>query len=167
MKKEILSLQQIKQKTLRMAYQIAEDCMDEEKIILVGIIPKGLVFANLLATALQKILPDLKISIESLKINKEAPLSEEIILSCDAATLANQYIILVDDVMNSGKTSFYGLKPFIDVPIKKLKTAVLVDRKHKKFPVSSDYVGLSLTTTLREHISVDIDGGEICHANLV
>ena len=167
MKKEILSLQQIKQKTLRMAYQIAEDCMDEEKIILVGIIPKGLVFANLLATALQKILPELKISIESLKINKEAPLSENIILSCDAAILANQYIILVDDVMNSGKTSFYGLKPFIDVPIKILKTAVLVDRKHKKFPVSSDYVGLSLTTTLREHISVDIDGGEICHANLV
>lgn len=167
MKKEILSLQQIKQKTLRMAYQIAEDCMDEEKIILVGIIPKGLVFANLLASALQKILPDINISIESLKINKEAPLSEEIILSCDAAALANQYIILVDDVMNSGKTSFYGLKPFIDVPIKKLKTAVLVDRKHKKFPVSSDYVGLSLTTTLREHISVDIDGGEICCANLV
>lgn len=167
MKKEILSNLQIKQKTLRIAYQIAEACFEESQITLVGIVPKGQVFASLLAKDIQKILPDIKISLVSLTIDKEKPLEHPIALSCSTEELANQYVILVDDVINSGKTIFYGLKPFMQIPLKKLKTAVLVDRKHKAFPVASDYVGLSLTTTLREHITVDSQDGSLLNAFLV
>lgn len=167
MKKEILSNLQIKQKTLRIAYEIAEECFEEKNITLVGIVPKGQVFASLLAKDIQKILPNLTIKLETLTIHKELPLEHPIELSCSPDELKNQYVILIDDVINSGKTTFYGLKPFMQIPLKKLKTAVLVDRKHKAFPVSSDYVGLSLNTTLREHISVDTQGGEILNAFLI
>lgn len=167
MKKEILSNLQIKQKTLRIAYQIAEACFEENQITLVGVVPKGQVFASLLAKDIQEILPHITIKIASLTINKEMPLEHPIELSCAPEDLTNEYVILVDDVINSGKTIFYGLKPFMHIPLKKLKTAVLVDRKHKAFPVASDYVGLSLNTTLREHITVDTQNGALLHAFLI
>jgi pyrimidine operon attenuation protein/uracil phosphoribosyltransferase len=166
-KKEILSNLQIKQKTLRIAYQIAEACFEENQITLVGVVPKGQVFASLLAKDIQDILPHITIKIASLTINKEMPLEHPIELSCAPEDLTNEYVILVDDVINSGKTIFYGLKPFMHIPLKKLKTAVLVDRKHKAFPVASDYVGLSLNTTLREHITVDTQNGSLLHAFLI
>ena len=78
----------------------------------------------------------------------------EIDLSPEA--LHNQTIIVIDDVANTGRTLFYACKPFLELLPRKIEMAVLVDRKHKSFPVLVDYVGLSLATTLREHIEVDL-----------
>ena len=150
-----------------MAYQLAEQCFEENHIVIVGIVPKGVVFAKLLAQDLKNILPDLNIKIETLKINKENPLSEPIQLSCQATDLNQKFVVLADDVINSGKTAFYAMQPFMQIPLKKLKTAVLLDRRHKDFPVASDFVGLSLNTTLREHITVDITPEEMESAYLV
>jgi pyrimidine operon attenuation protein/uracil phosphoribosyltransferase len=71
--------------------------------------------------------------------------------------LQKKVIILVDDVLNSGKTMMYALKPFLAADIKKIRTVVLIDRNHKRFPVAADFTGLSLSTTLQEHVSVEFD----------
>ncbi len=156
MKKQILNKSDINQKLLRIAYQIAEDNLEETEVVFVGIAPKGNNIAKSLESKLKEILPNLKTSVETLTMNKDLPLSKPVEISCSTANLENKSIILVDDVVNSGRTTFYAMQVFTTIPCKKLKTAILVDRKHKNFPITSDYVGLSLSTTLLDHILVEV-----------
>lgn len=152
MKNIILTQQEIVHKTRRIAYQIYETFSDEKEIVLAGIASNGYVFTQKLAVELEKI-SDLKVILCEVKINKENPL-DKIETSLPPDAYANKALVLVDDVLNSGTTLIYGVKHFLDVPLKKFKTAVLVDRNHKQYPVKADFKGLSLSTSLREHIQV-------------
>ncbi len=156
LKKQILNKSDINQKLLRIAYQIAEDNLDESEVVFVGIAPKGDIIARALESKLREILPQIKTTVESLTIDKDKPLSTPVKISCPTSNLENKSIILIDDVVNSGRTTFYAMQVFTTFPCKKLKTAILVDRKHKDFPITSDYVGLSLSTTLLDHILVEV-----------
>lgn len=151
----ILTKEQIKFKTKRMAYQIYETFVDEEEVVIAGIANSGYVFAQKITEALQEISP-LKIKLCEVRIDKQNPINP-IETSLDPADYKNMAVVLVDDVLNSGGTLIYGVKYFLDVPLKKLKTAVLVDRNHKKFPVKADFKGISLSTSLLEHIQVVFD----------
>lgn len=151
----ILNHEQIEKKIARMAYQIYEKNYEETEIILVGITDRGFVLAQKLGKVLQQIAP-FKIKLSELKIDKNQPLeNKQIQFSLPVNDLNNKSVVLVDDVLNSGKTLIYGVKFLLDFPIKRLKTVVLVDRSHKRFPVQADFVGLLLSTTLQEHIDVE------------
>ena len=148
----ILTQQEIEHKIKRIAYQIYETFVDEEEIVLAGITKNGFVFAQKIATALALISP-LKVSLCKVLINKQNPqLPIETSLTKDQ--YENKGLILVDDVLNSGTTLIYAIRHFLDVPLKKFKTAVLVDRNHKKYPVKADFKGISLSTSLFEHVHV-------------
>ncbi len=159
----ILDEERIKWKLQRMAFEIWEHNSNEKAVTLVGIDGKGVALANCLATQLKSISP-LKVSVANIKMNKKQPLKGEIKLSED---LSGHSLILVDDVANSGKTLAYALRPLLDVDAKKIMIAVLVDRKHKSYPVSPDIVGHSVSTTMQEHIEVETDGDVISGAYLV
>ncbi len=148
----ILDHQQIEHKIKRMAYQIYESNVNESEIIIAGIAKNGFVLAQKLTTALQEI-SDIKIELCEVKLDKKNPLAGAK-TSLDAEEYKNKSIILVDDVLNSGSTLIYGVKHFLEVPLKKFQTAVLVDRSHKKFPVKADVKGISLSTSLNETIKV-------------
>lgn len=148
----ILTQQEIEHKTTRMAYQIYETFSDEKEVVLAGIASNGYIFAQKLAASLEKI-SDLKITLCEVKINKQQPL-DDVHTSLTPEEYTNKALVLVDDVLNSGTTLIYGVKHFLDVPLKKFKTAVLVDRNHKQYPVKADFKGLSLSTSLQEHIKV-------------
>jgi len=156
----ILNQQQIQQKIDRMAYQILEDNFDEEEILIAGILPSGDKIARRLKAILDEIAPFksklIGIELDKLSTKLKATIDFEI-EDCN-----NKVIILVDDVLNSGKAMAYGFGVFLDVPLKKLRTAVLIDRNHKKFPMNTDYTGLALSTVLREHVDVvrDEEGEE-------
>lgn len=152
MKHIILTQQEIEHKIRRIAYQIFETFSDEKEVVIAGIASNGYVFAEKLATELQRI-SDLKIILCEVKINKQQPL-EKIETSLPAEEYTNKCLVLADDVLNSGTTLIYGVKHFLEVPLKKFKTAVLVDRNHKQYPVKADFKGLSLSTSLQEHIQV-------------
>lgn len=155
----ILNQQEIAYKTRRMAYQIYETFPDETEVVIAGIASNGYVFAQLLATELEKI-SDITVTLCEVIINKQQPL-EPIQTSLPAADYTNKSLVLVDDVLNSGTTLIYGVKHFLNVPLKKFKTAVLVDRNHKQYPVKADFKGLSLSTSMQEHIIVELQGNEI------
>ena len=157
MKTPILDYPAILQKTIRIAHQIVEENYSEKELILVGIHPNGLAYAEWLQKAIQEF-SKVKITLLSISLNKQEPLSEEIVFDKGKTSLKNKTVIVVDDVANTGKTTFYALKPIMDELPKKVQIAVLVDRKHKRFPVSADFVGMSLSTTLQEHILVNIAG---------
>lgn len=156
---QILTDKQVEQKIRRLAYQIYENNFDQKSVFLVGIQTMGFLLAKAIKDVLQEISP-LEVDLLSLEMNKLQPLSSPVILSAPLEQLANQNIILIDDVLNSGKTMFYALQPFFGIPIKKLQTLVLVDRDYKNFPINPDYVGYSLATTLQNHVLVVLDKTE-------
>ena len=148
----ILTNEQIQNKTRRIAYQIYEDNSKESEIVIAGINGNGFVFAQKISKILTDI-SDLKVVLCEVKMDKKNPLNK-ISTSIKSSEYKNRSLILVDDVLNSGTTLIYGIKHFLEVPLKRFNTAVLVNRNHKKYPVKADYKGISLSTSMREHISV-------------
>lgn len=164
MKKEIvkdlrtllLNEKQVLQCINRIAYQIYEDNSDEKEIILAGIAKSGYLLCEKLALTIQTISP-LKVLLTEVIVDKHSQVNNEISISLNREQLQKKVIILVDDVLNSGKTLMYALKPFLAADIKKIRTVVLIDRNHKRFPVATDFTGITLSTTLQEHVSVEFD----------
>lgn len=154
----ILNKTQIEQKITRIAYQIYESNLEQKELIIAGIDDNGFILAKRIQNVLREISP-LKVSICEVKINKKKPLNL-ITTSLNAEEYQNKSLVLVDDVLNSGTTLMYVVKHFLEVPLKQFKTAVLVDRNHKKYPVKADYKGISLSTSLREHVQVDFELNE-------
>lgn len=148
----ILTNEQIQNKTRRIAYQIYENNYNENEIIIAGINGNGYVFAQKITTIL-KAISKLKVTLCEVIIDKKNPL-KKITTSIDTDNYKNKSLILVDDVLNSGTTLIYGIKHFLEVPLKQFNTAVLINRNHKKYPVKADFKGLSLSTSMGEHVSV-------------
>ncbi|QCE40000.1 phosphoribosyltransferase family protein [Psychroserpens sp. NJDZ02] len=152
----ILDSNAINNKLRRIAFQIYEANINEKDIILAGIDANGYILAKKLKTILSKISPITpilcKITID--KKNPRLPIKTSI----QPEDYQNKSVVLIDDVLNSGTTLIYCVKHFLNVPLKQFKTAVLVNRNHKKFPVKADYKGISLSTSLHEHVQVDLEG---------
>ncbi len=151
----ILDAGQVKQKIRRMAYEIYEHNFQEKSIVIAGIEGQGYVLAKLLAKEVETISP-LKITLVKVSIDKLAPQQSDVALDTDPKTLKKKCIILVDDVLNTGRTFAYGLKPFLDIEVKKIEVAVLVNRSHTLFPVYPQYTGYELSTTIRDHVEVNL-----------
>jgi len=154
----ILCHQEIEHKIKRIAYQIYETFVEEETIVIAGIASNGSVLAQRIASTLESISP-LKVIFCEVYINKQNPL-DSITTSISTQDYQGKGVVLVDDVLNSGSTLMYGVKHFLEVPLKKFKTAVLVDRNHKQFPIKVDFKGISLSTSSQEHVSVVFEENE-------
>lgn len=157
----ILNNQEIQHKIKRIAYQIYETFVDEEVIVLAGIADNGVIFAQKIQSALELISP-IKVLLCEVSINKLDPKSP-VTTSLAPSEYTDKCLVLVDDVLNSGTTLVYGVRHFLDVPLKKFKTAVLVDRNHKKYPVKADFKGISLSTSLFEHVQVVFEEESIAY----
>ncbi len=155
----ILNQKQIKQKTQRIAHEIYENHYKEKEIVMVGIKNSGLVLAKRLKKIIESI-SDLTVTLHSIELNKDKPTQDTIRFSGEQSDLKNKALVVIDDVLNSGRTLVYVVKFLLDYPVKSMKTVVLVDRFHRKFPVRADIVGLTLSTNLKEHISVDFSKPE-------
>jgi pyrimidine operon attenuation protein/uracil phosphoribosyltransferase len=151
----ILSPIEIEHKIKRIAYQIYETFADEKEIVIAGINGNGYIFAEKIAKIFSQISP-VKVLLCEVKMDKKNPM-KPLSASLSEAEYKNKVVVLVDDVLHSGTTLIYGVKFFLDTPIKKLKTAVLVNRNHKKFPIKADFKGISLSTSLKEHVQVSFD----------
>jgi pyrimidine operon attenuation protein/uracil phosphoribosyltransferase len=156
---QILNKAQTLQKIKRMAFEIYENHFQETELILAGIWDRGYILAEMLQTELAAIAP-FKTSLVKVSMDKFTPTQTDITLDCETTFLEKKVVILIDDVLNSGRTLIYSLKPFLKTDIKKLQTVVLVKRSYRSFPVGADYVGYSLSTTIQEHIEVILDDEE-------
>jgi pyrimidine operon attenuation protein/uracil phosphoribosyltransferase len=159
---QLLDSSKAQQIIKRMAYEIYENNIDEKEITLIGIQERGVDIAHLLQNEIE-LISKLKIISSSILIDKSSPLNPVII---DKIKIANKNIIIVDDVANSGKTILYALKCLLHEIPNKIQIAVLIDRKHKLFPISSDFIGMQISTTMKENIKVIVEKGEIVAAIL-
>jgi pyrimidine operon attenuation protein/uracil phosphoribosyltransferase len=159
-RKDILNAETVIMKLQRMAFEIIENNLDEDSVILVGIKDNGSVIARNMQRILKEV-GSLEVKILNLSLDKKNP--GEITLS-EKPDISNKVVIIVDDVANSGRTMLYSLKPFLEFHPKKIQTLALVERTHKAFPVNLDYKGLSVATTLQDHIYVEVKGEEVTGA---
>lgn len=149
---QILTHAQIRYKIRRIAYQLYEMHLHEEMLVVAGIAVNGFVLAQKLKEVLETISP-LRVVLCEVWVDKKNLLSP-VKTSLPQEMYADKALVLVDDVLNSGATLMYGVKHFLEAPLKDFKTAVLVNRNHKKYPVKADFKGISLSTSLQEHITV-------------
>ena len=156
----ILEHRQIDQKITRLGHQILENCFEEQTIYIGGIVGNGSILANKLAEIIRAN-SSIDVVFFEIEVNKEEPWNQPIKLSIDQKMLKKGYIILVDDVVNSGKTMQYALIKFLEQATKAIKTVALVDRQHRRYPIKTDFIGLRLSTTLKDRIEIDMDSKEM------
>ena len=156
-KSQILNSKAIDQKINRLAWQIYENNLKEKDVVIVGISGRGEILANLLSEVLNRI-SSIKIKLGVIKLDKDNPYNSQITTNLKEIDYSKKVVILVDDVLNSGKTLIYASKYFLTTPLVKLSTVVLIERKHNLFPIKANYVGLSLATTLQQYITVSLEG---------
>lgn len=152
----LLDSDQIEKKVMRLVYEIAENNYDEQKLIIAGINNRGMQLAKLLEAGLKKV-SRVPLELIQLRLSPADPLGNDIQMSVPVSELEGQVVLIVDDVANTGRTLFYACKPIMEVLPKKIEIAVLVDRKHKSFPIRVDYMGITLATTLQENIDVQFE----------
>jgi len=150
---KILDKNQLQQKVNRLAWQIYERNYLESEIIVVGIQKRGVELAKRISKLIRSI-SDIKVIEATVQLDKDNPFDADLAFNLTATDIENKVVILVDDVLNSGKTLMYASSEFLTVPLIKLSTVVLVNRKHNRYPIKADYEGMSLSTTLQEHINV-------------
>ena len=152
---KIKSSAQIQSSIRRIAYQIYENNIEEKELVVVGIAPRGSELALQLIKGIESF-SSIKINYVDLNINKNNP-RDTIVCNINSYQLENKSIVIVDDVLNTGSTLIYAVKYFLTIPIKQIKTAVMVNRNHKNFPIKADFKGISLSTSTNEHVSVILD----------
>jgi pyrimidine operon attenuation protein / uracil phosphoribosyltransferase len=143
-----------------MAFQIAENNANEAELIIAGVNGNGTLLAQRLVNELQQII-SIPLQLITIHFDKKTPLEVSLSENMD---FNGKNIIVVDDVANTGKTMLYALKPFLNFLPRKIQTLVLVERSHKLFSIQPDYVGLSVATTLQEHITVEMEGQDVTGA---
>ncbi|MDA9240968.1 phosphoribosyltransferase family protein [Flavobacteriaceae bacterium] len=158
MKNKILNADQIKKIVKRIAYQIQENNLEYSEIILIGVYNNGYMLAKIIEKELKQISKS-SIELISIKINKKNPL-DKIDLDCKKEYLKNKSIVLIDDVLHTGRTLIYCVKHLLDMSPINFNTVVLVDRNHKKFPIKVDFKGISLSTSMSEHVDVVFEKNE-------
>ena len=156
----ILDEETVQRKIKRMALQVAEQNIGEKELVIAGIVGNGVTVANCIAEEVKKV-SSLSVQVVTVELNKKD--IKEVQLT-PFVTLDNKTVLLVDDVANTGRTMFFALKPFLTSSPKKIQTLVLVERSHKEFPIQTDYTGLSIATTLQEHIAVETEAERITGA---
>ncbi|WP_337044147.1 phosphoribosyltransferase family protein [Emticicia sp. 17c] len=159
MSNQLLNRTETFQKIRRIAYQIYEQNFDESVLIIAGINGEGYHFAALLVAELRQI-SSINVYIAKVSVDKQALSQPDINIESDVDTFRNKTVVLCDDVLNTGRTLAYSLRPFLSIPLKKIQVAVIVDRNHPQYPIAADYVGYSLSTTLNEHIQVVLSDEE-------
>lgn len=149
----ILNAEQIRQKIRRIAFQIYETNFEEPTLLLAGIAGEGYVLARALADELRLIAP-FRVELLRLQFDKTQPAQPDVRPDPVAPDYTDKVVVVVDDVLYTGRTLAFSLQPFLRVPVRKLQVAVLVDRNHPRYPVAADYKGYELSTTLTEHVDV-------------
>ena len=157
-KNKIKSAIDIQSSIRRIAYQLYETNIDETNLVLVGIEKKGAYLSKLIGLELCKI-SNIKLIHVTLEINKKKP-QNTIQSSLPISQMENHSIVIVDDVLNTGSTLIYAVNHFLQISVKQIKTVVMVNRNHKKYPIKADFKGLSLSTSLNDHVTVILEGNE-------
>ena len=152
----------IDRKIKRLSYEIFERNLNNNKLLLVGVKKNGFVLAKLIKKELSKICK-IKIDVTQVLVDKHKPFNECVIYNNSIENHRDTSMIVIDDVCSSGKTMIYVVSSLISNYSNKISTLVLVDRKHHNYPIKTDYVGIEVSTTLRQFIEVELEANKVAY----
>lgn len=171
-KAKILDDKAIGRSITRLAHEIIEKNKGVEKVVLVGILSRGVPIANRIAEKILEIegkavkVGELDITLYRDDLSKvgDNPIVNGSNITFD---LTDQHVVLVDDVIYTGRTVRAALDAVMDFGRPKtIQLAVLVDRGHRELPIRADFVGKNVPTSTKEIIKVriaEVDGiDEVC-----
>lgn len=151
MKKQVLDFEKISRICGRLAYQILENKINEDEILLVGIKEKGYEIAKIIEQKLKDINSS-KVHLKSITIDKKNPNQiSEFDINFNQMPKS---VYLVDDVLNTGKTLMFAVNSLLKYDFNLIKTLVLIDRNHKRYPIKVDFKGISLSTNLDDTVKL-------------
>ena len=156
---KILNKEEIQDKIKRISYEIYEENFESKALIICGIEKNGSEIARKVIKELKSIC-NIKIEFISVSLNKKNPLNS-IKIESSKNKIKDKPVILIDDVSNTGKTLIHVIKELIEFEPKKINTAVLVNRDHSLFPIKINFIGLSLSTSINNHIEVVLNENDI------
>jgi pyrimidine operon attenuation protein/uracil phosphoribosyltransferase len=160
-KNYVITKEAAQEKIHRMALEIAENISEDTvPLVLIGVRKSGMAIAEKLSVYLLRYI---KVTLQIISVSLSKQFPSEVVLS-EIIDFEDKNIVVVDDVCNTGRTMLYALKPLLDYHPRRIQTLVLVERMHKLFPIKPDYVGLSVATTIQDHIQVEIENGEVTGA---
>lgn len=152
---QVLDHEHVQRKLQRIAIQLCEENWTAKELVVVGIAPRGAKLAHRLAELIVAT-GNMRVQLVELSLDKDAPLTGPVKLSAELSTLKERTVVLVDDVLMSGRTMMHAAAHLVQVPLARLTTVVLVDRRHRTYPIRADIVGLTLSTTVQERITVEL-----------
>jgi pyrimidine operon attenuation protein / uracil phosphoribosyltransferase len=165
--KTVLDAKAIERALNRIAHEILESIPDTQPLGFIGIHTRGIPLAQRLHVLCAKFEPDrpilkpgkLDISFHRDDLSQALPVPKETEIPFD---ITDQIIILVDDVLYTGRTVSAALNALVDLGRPRVtRLAVLVDRGHRELPIRADYVGKNLPTSLEQSVRVqlaEVDG---------
>lgn len=166
-KNVIMDSEAIRRALVRIAHEIIEKNKGVEDIVIVGIRTRGVPLAQRIAAEINAIensemtvgMLDITLYRDDLSTLGYNPVVHGTDINFD---LSGKHVVLVDDVLYTGRTIRAALDAVIDMGRPKtIQLAVLVDRGHKELPIRADYVGKNVPTSQKETIEVvlnEIDG---------
>ena len=153
----IMENEEILSRLHRMAFEIYERNYHHQVLHVIGVNERGSYLASKILEYLQKVSP-LEFVYSQAQVDKHSdPISYGIQLEMDPAELKGKDVIIVDDVLYTGRTLLNVVAILLQAGPSTIQTAILVDRGHRSLPISPDFVGVELATTLQQHVSVEID----------
>ncbi len=152
----ILNHSEIEKKIQRLSYQVYEQFLNEKELVIAGINGNGYFLAGKIAEKVAAEAP-FKVHLACITLDKQNPKAGATSIDLPLEIVKGKPALIVDDVLNTGKTMVYAVSAFIREGSPLIRTLVLADRNHKAFPIAADYVGISLATTLQEHLNFDVN----------
>ncbi|WP_099363072.1 bifunctional pyr operon transcriptional regulator/uracil phosphoribosyltransferase PyrR [Fredinandcohnia onubensis] len=161
----VLDNQAIRRALTRVAHEIIEKNKGIENCVIVGIKTRGIYLAKRIANRIEQIegkkiaIGELDITLYRDDLTTKTEDREPIVNGSDIPVdITNKKVILVDDVLYTGRTVRAALDALIDIgrPAQ-IQLAVLIDRGHREFPIRADYVGKNIPTSNSEKIVVELE----------
>ena len=146
----ILDNSDVENKIQRIGLEILEDNIDESKITLFGISDNGKLIAQKLVSLINKI-SDIKIVLIEVVI-ENGPIEYN-----GKFNILDESIVIIGDVSQTGRTLQLVISNLMEHKPAKIKTSVIINRDQAMYPVKIDYAGLSLSTSVNEHVDVIVD----------
>lgn len=162
-KAQVLDREMISRALARMAHEIIERNRGTQDLVIVGILRRGACLARRLADCVKKIdnrqVPvgtlDITLYRDDLTLLAAQPVVRKTEINFD---IQDKKVILVDDVLYTGRTIRSALSELIDFGRPKcIQLAVLIDRGHRELPIRADYVGKNIPTSQNEIVEVRLD----------
>lgn len=161
----VLDAQDIERAIVRISHEIVEANQGTANLLILGIPTRGVFLANRIAQSIAKNYPDFDLTSSVGKLDvtmfrddlASRPGKQVTATSIPTQSLENLTVVLVDDVLFSGRTVRAALDALVSYGRPKaVRLAVLVDRGHRELPIRADYVGKNLPTSFSERIFVKL-----------